>query len=354
VTCSSTPAPDLGAICRTALGCDVVSSHPVGAGGNSRVFRVELDHASTSLPRRVVVKFYRRDAGDTRDRLGTEFESLRFLWQNNLRSIPSPLAIARDRQCAIYEYIDGDPATCCVLGPGDIDAAVDFLRVLKQLCGAPGSDALPPASEACFSLSDILASVDQRLERLRHNPGGDPGGDDVQRMRWWVDQVLAPLACEVSEWCRDRARQASIAFDEPIGADARTLSPSDFGFHNAIRRPDGALAFVDFEYFGWDDPAKAIVDFLLHPGMTLDDRLKRRFAACVQAAFAGVPALAARTRIVYPLFGLKWALILLNDFLPERFVPAATERRALQLGKAQTLLGRVAGEYAHNPFDVRI
>jgi hypothetical protein len=347
VTSSST-APDLRAICRSALGCDVVSSDPVGAGGNSRVFRVELDHASTSLPKRVVVKFYRRDAGDIRDRLGTEFESLRFLWQNDFRSIPSPLAIARDRQCAIYEYIDGVVATSGVLGPADVDAAVHFLGMLKQLRGAPGSDALPPASEACFSLSDIVASVEHRLARLRHNPGGD----DVQRMSRWVDDVLAPVVSEVGEWCRDRARRAGIVFDEPIGVDARTLSPSDFGFHNAIRRRDGALAFVDFEYFGWDDPAKTIVDFLLHPAMTLDDPLKRRFATCVQAAFADVPALAARTRIVYPLFGLKWVLILLNDFLPERFVPAARERRATQLGKAQTLLGRLAGEYANNPFDV--
>ena len=326
---SSSSAPDLRAICRSALGCDVVSSDPVGAGGNSRVFRVELDHASTSLPRRVVVKFYRRDAADSRDRLGTEFGSLRFLWQNNFRSIPSPLAIARDRQCAIYEYIDGVVATSGALGPADIDAAVHFLGMLKQLRGAPGSDALPPASEAWFSLSDIVASVEHRLARLRHKLAGD---DDVQRMIRWVDDVLAPVVSEVGEWCRGAARQAGI------------------GFHNAIRRPNGALAFVDFEYFGWDDPAKTIVDFLLHPGMTLDDRLKRRFATCVQAAFADVPALAARTRIVYPLFGLKWVLILLNDFLPERFVPAARERRATQLGKAQTLLGRLAGEYANTPF----
>ena len=310
---------------------------------------MELDHASPLLPKRVVVKFYRRDAGDTRDRLGTEFESLRFLWQNNFRSIPSPLAIARDRQCAIYEYIDGVVATSGALGPADIDAAVHFLGMLKQLRGAPGSDALPPASEACFSLSDIVASVEHRLARLRHKLAGD---DDVQRMIRWVDDVLAPVVSEVGEWCRGAARQAGIAFDEPIVVDARTLSPSDFGFHNAIRRPDGALAFVDFEYFGWDDPAKTIVDFLLHPGMMLDDRLKRRFVTCVQAAFADVPALAPRTRIVYPLFGLKWVLILLNDFLPERFVPAARERRATQLGKAQTLLGRLAAEYANNPFDV--
>ena len=98
------------------------------------------------------------------------------------------------------------------------------------------------------------------------------------------------------------------------------------------------LDFVDFEYFGWDDPAKTIVDFLLHPGMQLDDALKRRFAAGVCAAFAELPALPARTRIVYPLFGLKWGLILLNDFLPERAGQAPGARPAAQLAKARSLV----------------
>ena len=63
-----------------------------------------------------------------------------------------------------------------------------------------------------------------------------------------------------------------------------------------------------------------------------------------------MPALASRTRIVYPLFGLKWALILLNDFLPERFSPANVERRHAQLEKAQAVVSRVAGSYAKNPY----
>ena len=344
MTTFSTPAPDLGAICRDTLGRGVISSGPVGAGSNSRVFHVELDAASLSHPRRVIVKFYRSDPGDTRDRLGTEFGSLQFLWQNSVRSIPFPIAIARDHRCAIYEYIEGEIATSGALGPADIDASVEFLDVLKQLRAAPGSDALPPASEACFSLGDIVANVDRRLERLRQSP------DHATGMCRWLDDAFVPLALHVNNWCREAAARAAIGFDEPIAAAARTLSPSDFGFHNAIRRPGGTLAFVDFEYFGWDDPAKTIVDVLLHPGMMLGDCLRRRFAAAAVAVFARVPALTARTRIVYPLFGLKWALILLNDFLPERFRQAATARRAAQLRKAQALLRRLASEYADNPF----
>lgn len=322
-----------------------MSVEPLGAGNNSRVFRVALD-GSRDCRRHVVVKFYRRDAGDARDRLTTEFESLRFLWQNNVRSIPCPIAIAHDRRCAIYEYVDGEVAGSIPPNAVDIDASVEFLRLLKQLRGAPGSEALPAASEACFSVDAIVCNVAARVERLRRAPDGD----HAPRMRRWLDEVLAPFEAEAVAWARETSAAGGIAFDAPLAADARTLSPSDFGLHNAVRRPDGRLAFVDFEYFGWDDPAKTVVDFLLHPGMQLPDALKRRFAAEAQALFADIPLLPARTRIVYPLFGLKWAVILLNDFLPERFARASGERRAVQLTKAQAFIARVAGEYADNPY----
>jgi phosphotransferase family enzyme len=347
VTISSIAAPDLRAICRTALARDVVSSEPIGAGRNSRVFRVDLTDAEPPAPLAVVVKFYRRDAGDARDRLSTEFRSLQFLWQNDVRAVPRPIAIDHDRQCAIYEYIAGEPAASREIAPEDIDTSVRFLSALKRLRGAPGSEALPAASEACFSLDEVVTSVERRLERLQR---AEPGADDVARMHGWIAETFAPFLSEVREWCREAARRSGIAFDEPIRQEARTLSPSDFGFHNAIRRPDGTLAFVDFEYFGWDDPAKTIVDYLLHPGMGLGEPIKRRFAVGARAAFADVPMLAERARLVYPLFGLKWAMILLNDFLPARFSPPQSEWRRTQLRKAQALVGRLAAEYRDNPY----
>jgi hypothetical protein len=344
VTTSSIAEPDLQSICRSALGRDVAAAERIGTGRNSRVFRVELDGADLQ---RVVVKVYRRDPGDQRDRLGTEFGSLQFLWQNNVRSVPCPIALDRDRHCAIYEYIIGAVATSGTIATEDVDALVNFLSALRQLRDVPGSDALPAASEACFSLRDLVTHVEGRLERLRRAPGVD---DDVRALHEWIDATLNPLLIGVGEWSRSEARRSAIAFEEPLSRQARTLSPSDFGFHNAIRRPDGTLAFVDFEYFGWDDPAKTIVDYLLHPGMTQGDVLKRRFADGMQAAFADVPQLAARARIVYPLFGLKWALILLNDFLPERFSQPHDGWRRAQLAKAQNLVAHVTRDYRHNPY----
>ena len=237
-------------------------------------------------------------------------------------------------------------ATARAIQAADIEASVGFLGALKRLRGAPGSERIGDASEACFSLAAIATSLERRLERLRRR---ETVGDDVGRMRDWIAGTFEPLLAEALEWCRRGARSSGIAFDLPIPPEARTLSPSDFGFHNAIRRPDGTLAFVDFEYLGWDDPAKTIVDYLLHPGMGLGEPMKRQFAVRAQALFADVPMLADRARLVYPLFGLKWAMILLNDFLPERFSPAQTEWRLGQLGKAQALVGRLALDYRDNP-----
>jgi Phosphotransferase enzyme family len=343
VITSSITAPDLQAICRDAIGRDVISWQPIGAGGNSRVYCVDLEGVP---PVRFVVKFYRSDPGDPRDRLGTEFGSLQFLWQNGVRAVPCPIAIDRARGCALYEHIAGEPSSSHGCTSADVDASVDFLGALKRLREVRGSDALPPASEACFSLGTIVASITHRLARLRR----DAGGGDVPALGRWIDRTFVTLMTEANRWCRDAALQCGIPFDEPIGPDARTLSPSDFGFHNAIRRPDGSLAFVDFEYFGWDDPAKTIVDYVLHPGMALEDPLKHHFAARAEALFADIPGLAARARIVYPLFGLKWALILLNEFLPERAAGSTIERRRSQLDKAQALADRVAEEYTRNPY----
>ena len=65
-----------------------------------------------------------------------------------------------------------------------------------------------------------------------------------------------------------------IKFEERIPRTQQILSPSDLGFHNCIKGNDGLLTFIDFDYFGWDDPVKLTCDFLLHPGMVLSDQQK--------------------------------------------------------------------------------
>ncbi|HYW60109.1 MAG TPA: aminoglycoside phosphotransferase family protein, partial [Xanthobacteraceae bacterium] len=117
------------------------------------------------------------------------------------------------------------------------------------------------------------------------------------------------------------------------------------------RRADGTLAFLDFEYFGWDDPVKLVADVLHHPGTPLAPRHASRFRAAALAVYGGNgDSFAARLRALYPLFGLRWVLILLNEFLPDRWRQRVVageaepwaQAKARQLARASELFARLA------------
>src|SRR5262249_19275117 len=140
-------------------------------------------------------------------------------------------------------------------------------------------------------------------------------------------------------------RAMGVSFATPLPQAARSLCPSDFGFHNALRSP-GGLVFIDFEYFGWDDPVKLCCDFLLHPGMNLSAPLKRGFVEAVLPIYGADARFARRLSLLYPLFALRWCLILLNEFLPERWATRVhagvaldwTAAKERQLARATELL----------------
>ena len=96
--------------------------------------------------------------------------------------------------------------------------------------------------------------------------------------------------------------------------DERILSPSDFGFHNTIVKPDGSFWFVDFEYAGWDDRAKLLGD-LVHQ---IDIPIPSHFYGIIRdnlAASHPNPTLESKfLDILTPIYGLKWIAIILNPF----------------------------------------
>lgn len=319
---------------KRALVADVLG-RPVGAleeihgGRNSRVFRFESD-------RPLIAKFYHGSAADDRDRLGVEFTALRFLWKHGVGNVPEPLVSCRTENFAVYGFLEGSKISGAEATTGDLEQAADFAGRLRELMSAEGALALAPASEARFSVPAVIENLQSRLARL------EKAGADSPALSKFVSGELGPACARLC------ARAAKLGPAGELPRNGRTLSHSDFGFHNALRDRDGRLAFVDFEYFGWDDPAKMISDFMLQPVMGLDSTKRQFFFAAVLRRFDGRPELAARVSCVYPLFALKWATILLNEF-----VPGARERRNFsgragspdeQIAKARSMVERALSE----------
>ncbi|MHC4191837.1 MAG: phosphotransferase [Planctomycetota bacterium] len=318
----------------------------IGGGRNSQVYKLDCSDG-----RHYLAKVYYRHDEDSRDRLAAEFDGLTFLWQSGVRAVPEPLSADPIPGFAIYEYIHGQAINSSNVTTSDIDRAVDFLITLSRLTDHPGAAGLQPASEACFSVKAIVENVQQRIKRLSSLP--DQGSLEVELQRFLANE-MGPFFAHVKEWSRARLLELGLELDWELPIAERTLSPSDFGFHNALRRSDGNLVFLDFEYFGWDDPAKMIADFVLHPAMNLPLKFKRRYVRGLLAHFTNIGALSVRLSAVYPLFGLKWCLILLNEFVPvdrarRDFAEIESvergERLAQQLTKARKMLAEVMQSY---------
>jgi len=162
--------------------------------------------------------------------------------------------------------------------------------------------------------------------------------------------VYAPKKRATSPASAHHSREAPEAGpdERPLAPADRTLSPSDFGLHNALRTAAG-LVFLDFEYFGWDDPVKLVADVVWHPGMGLDSDARQKFFAGAADVYRVDAGFLSRFERDAPLYGLRWALIVLGEFLPavrerRRAAGATDDGPALlerQLAKATALVDRV-------------
>ena len=338
--------PPLEVVARLAGGTPR-SLTPIGGGRNSQVFRLEAADGQT-----FALKAYFQHPADPRDRLGAEFNALTFLRQQGLACVPRPLAMDAASALGLYEFIPGER----VSGPSDqeVDATWAFLVDLRALGSLAEAECFPEASEARFSFQAVAENIQVRLERLL---AVDPNLSRDSGLAAFLEADLVPAWRGILAGGLEGCRRWSIPFEDELARAKRTLSPSDFGFHNALRTNQG-LVFLDFEYFGWDDPAKMLSDFLLHPGMELTLGQRQRFAAGILDRFL-LEELARRTRLAFPFFGIKWCIILLNEFLPGSLDRRAfadlrdrgtSERQARQLTKARSKLKQLLDDHADFPY----
>ncbi len=316
-----------------------VAMTPIAGGGNNRVIRLTMNDGKD-----LILKSYFSSRHDRRDRLGAEWDFLTYAWNRGIRRIPQPLAADRAAGAALYQFVGGRKPVPSEIDAALIDAAAGFVLEVNR----PPRDghAMRNASEACFSLQDHLCMVDRRVERLAVL---DPASHCRAQAERFIALRLRPT------WTRLRARIASeaetlgVALDAPLRPDQVCLSPSDFGYHNALIDDAGRIIFIDFEYAGRDDPAKLICDFFCQPALPVPLAHYERFADRVLDGLGLRGQHAQRCRALLDAYRIKWICIILNDFLPvgaarRAFADAGAraERCAAQLAKADEKLAQIS------------
>lgn len=316
---------------------DPLELEPCGGGGNNRVYAVRTGG------RTLIAKRYFSHPSDTRDRLGAEYAFLDYAMRAGIDCVPRPVACDRERHLALYEHVAGRRFTAQDATADAVDQAIEFLVDLNRAERVVLAQSLPEASEAAFTIARHVALVDGRVARLK----AIAGETEVDRAAANYVETLERAWAGVRARILRRLDALGESPEQPVAQ--RCVSPSDFGFHNALIGDDGRIRFLDFEYAGWDDPAKTAGDFFCQPAIPVPMTFHERFLERALRFSVHAEAIAARARLLLPAFQIKWCCIMLNVFVPDaarrrRFADPAVDpvaHKRVQLAKAQHLLDSI-------------
>jgi hypothetical protein len=315
----------LGQFCRSHGVTGAFELHPIRAGRNSQVFLVNAEDG-----RRILKHYYQPLGVNQRDRLGTEYGFLEFLKEAGVLGVPQPLGMDRALNLALYSYLPGLRPE--VIHSQHISQAARFIARINSFCATAQAKALPLAADACLGWSAYLTLAESRISRLL---AMEAESGVAREAREFVESRVQVLWEKVQIELGPHPEWALLPPED------RILSPSDFGFHNVLAH--GAdLSFVDFEYAGWDDPAKLICDFMCQPEVPVTAGQGQQFMEELLRALPDAEGVARRVELLLPVHRLKWCCILLNEFRAEdrkRREHAGLASDSLlreQLGKAQS------------------
>jgi hypothetical protein len=303
------------------LGASLNSLERLQGGINNRVFRC------SSGKQKWVIKEYAPAQPGQPDRMQAEVQFLRFASQVAPGFTPALIQADPDRRCVVLENLEGNAFPEGVAPPVTaIAAAVRFIHQLNQNPQLARESIQLDAAEGFLSLRLHLANVHGRLAAM--------GCQHLEsNTRREAEQLLKRIRTELAQL----EARTSYLIDQGVISDAihpnqRCVSPSDFGFHNAISTAVG-VRFIDFEFAGWDDPAKATLDFSLQPRIPLSNNGYPLLAAWHPEQ---QKAIEVRCQHLGPILRLKWLCIMLAVLKPSRL----EQILAVMPGEEATLLIR--------------
>jgi hypothetical protein len=287
------------------LGSNIDTLTRLRGGVNNNVF------VCGSGQRKWVVKEFPPQEIGKQDRMNAEVDFLRFSAQVAKGFAPILIEVDKPRRCIVIEYIEGS------LYPegtspekNDLRMAVCFFNKLNSNAELAKKMIHVNAAEGFLSLRQHMLNVRERLDAMgiEHLPN---------QYKPQAGRLLKTLylRAEDVEICLEKSISRGF-IEDFINPSDRCVSPGDFGFHNAICTSEG-VRFFDFEFAGWDDPAKTCVDFVLQ--QRNPTTLK---PIVIATEFLGNNHMLIKGRIfmMHKILKLKWECIILGILNPLRLV----------------------------------
>ena len=219
---------------------------------------------------------------------------------------PKLYEVHEEKSLILMEYFSGSPyKETKNITNHELGRTLEFLSLLNQNKSI-GKIQIPNKAKDSFEKIDTYFElINNRISCFTLN----------HLKKYNVKDIESCHKLLTSTWNRVKKLTFNIENNNTSNYCEQIISPSDFGFHNAIKTTSGVV-FIDFEYSGWDDPAKLVIDFFLQPGIPIPKTWIPQVIGKIEK-ISSVPNIVERVRILTPLFKIKWACIILN-FLEER------------------------------------
>jgi predicted Ser/Thr protein kinase len=276
----------------------------LSGGINNDVYRVD-----TAL-RSYVLKSYPTVHSSNRDRMKAEIEFLQYATTVAPGFVPRLFQFDFKTRTVLMEFINGKTfQEGNALKESHVYEAIRFFEILNQDREAAKRYISMDAAEAFLKLSDHLTNIDHRTSVLTtsHLPKAL-----VNESRQLIN-MLDERYKNVRKRTVDAIRKGEVK--DAINLEERCISPSDFGFHNAIKTK-GRILFIDFEFAGWDDPAKASLDFVLQPRIPV---VAKQTILREVLTKQNNEENNRRITLLSDILRIKWLCIILSVLNPQRF-----------------------------------
>ena len=269
-------------------------------GRNSQVFLIEDES------KKWVVKKYHQHPKDLRNRLENETLFLSYLKDIDVAGVAEPIAVDIDNNLGLFSYLPGVIPKS--INKDIVRQAAEFIRLINVFKKQKKAKNLPKASEASCSVFSHLNLVKDRINRLSQIvPKGAIQKEVLVFVRSNLVMSLEKITDDItSQYPDDKLKRI-------LPQSSRIISPSDFGLQNMLVKND-KVHFLDFEYAGWDDPAKLICDFGCHPEIPVKNEYLQFFKDSFYLWLDDAKESIRRSEILMNLYRLKWCCIILNEF----------------------------------------
>ena len=263
-------------------------------GRNSKVYLIKINNES------YIIKEYFKNNKNCR--LEVEYNFLIFLNDLGLSNVPVPINKDEEKLIGLYSFLKGKK----IKRPNSnhIENVAKFLKEINST--KFNCKLVKDAKESCFSISNHLNIVNTRLEKILEIVNRHENNLFLNYIN-----KLKNKKNEIEESINLNFSQTEI--NKKISFSNIIISPSDFGFHNILSHRN-KLNFIDFEYAGFDDPAKLICDFNCQPEIPISKKNFDIFIELISNWLPDFNNVYKRYINLLPLYRLKWCLIMLNEF----------------------------------------